>query len=173
MTLARGLVLGWLLSACLPGSEVELRALAGLGITTLGGYDREDGGTWGVTRHAGMRMLWSPDPEWAWGMEILAGSTRFPGEAGAERWTAVGLAAEWRPLRVAHLSVGPSDYLTSDPPAVDGNRRHFFGFHTTLGFEPVIYWQKVVPLLAYRTDTVFTHSLTVVRSVSLGLRYNF
>ena len=154
----------------LMGLELELRPMAGTGISTSGTSGNIGRG---MARQGGLRCLVALDSAWAVGGEGTVAVTGLPSGVGPATWTQTGVVGEWRPERLALASIGGGDYRVERPATSDHDRRHVAGLHVTLGLEPQKIWPSLIPLLAYRTDTVFTHSITSMRCIVIGLRAQF
>lgn len=149
------------------GWSLQVRPHVGVGVTTVGSYQRGDGVPWGVAGIAGLRGLTGPTPWFAFGAEVSWLSTGLDAGEGPRDMTLIGPVAELRFMQVGHLNVGG---LWAKEHSAE--RRSYLDIVTSIGFEP---WanHRWSPLLVYRSDTIFTSSPTSVRTIAAGLRYTF
>ena len=151
----------------LPGWRLELRPHAGPSVTTVGSYRRSDDLPWAVGGHAGLRLLTGPNRFRAFGLETTWLGTGLDRDEGPRQLLLWGPVAELRFWEVMHIDVGA--LVASE---LGDGRRTWFDLQYGVGFEP---WaaSRWSPLIIYRSDAIFTPSVSTVRSVSGGLRYTF
>ena len=149
------------------GWSLQLRPHLGIGVTTVGNYQRNHGVPWGVAGIAGMRLLTGPAPWFAMGAEGSWLSTGLDEGEGPRDMTLIGPVVEFRFINVVHLSLGG---LWAKE--LYDARRSYIDATSSLGFEP---WanHRWSPLLVYRSDIIFSPSITSVRTITAGLRYTF
>lgn len=149
------------------GWTLQLRPQIGVGVTTVGSYQRNDGIPWGVAGLAGMRVLAGPVPWFAFGVEGSWLSTGLDANEGPRDLTLMGPVAEFRFVNLVHLSAG-----ALWAKELNQARVSYFDAAIAMGFEP---WadHRWSPMLVYRSDLIFTSSPTTVRTLAAGLRYTF
>ena len=114
-----------------------------------------------------MRVLSGPAPWFALGAEGSFVSTGLDKGEGPRDLTLLGPVVEFRFINLVHLSVG----ALWAKELHDGHGS-YADVTTAMGFEP---WadQQWSPLLVYRSDTIFTSSVTTIRTLTAGVRYTF
>ena len=152
------------------GWRWSMRPLVAVGVSTVGSYHRGEDIPWGLSTIAGMRALIGPDSEHRFGIEGSWLSTGLKAEEGMRDAALIGPVAEMRVWRVVFLDVGV--LLTRE---FGGEQRRYADVMYGFGFSPSLFGKqsKWTPSLSYRGDLIFaTHPITV-RTVMLGMQYDF
>lgn len=135
------------------GPHLELRPHAGVG--TLSAWD---GSTSGAYWHAGGRVLLSANQVQNYGIEVTHLDSKD------RNFLVVGVILEQKLWRWFLMSIGTVGYVkTGHTTGTDGSP---FGIVSNLGWEPS--WPIVRPFVTYRAEWIFSGSVLMGNSVSVG-----